>query len=335
MYERKQYERTPTINMSNNKIINNATQCAKDILAVCEDIKNGKSQSEACRNHHINLLKFRRFIMIDYHGVLTMNKDDKEAYIEIALTPDEKLHRDIVNKYRIKHSYLNPDEMTDVLSPNDLHESLVFIIDKYLTDKEKNVLTKTYYDKLTGEQIGEQLGLSRQFINVVLSKCLDKLATKENLDILEYGINIYNKQIEAKNLRLQIDRDLKNTELSKDIIELNDQLKMIQYRNDMKALLDLEKHIQELKKSFVETNSMTPTPYNGADIPLVDELTSTRAKNAMLIRFAPFRNKPIIFVSDLQNVTQNQIMNIPGVGETVFHEIMKVASKYNIKIPEF
>lgn len=79
------------------------------------------------------------------------------------------------------------DNLEDLICNQELQEEIIDLLDKALTDRQKQVINLYYFEGKTQEQIGKILGLTQKNVSVNLSNSIEILRScVKNDDLLDF-----------------------------------------------------------------------------------------------------------------------------------------------------
>lgn len=164
------------------ELLKDAAKILDKYQAVIRDIQAGETEVSACNKHRVNRTAFRRFV---FHRRL----DDDNAVINpaeanldtILIGPAERLYIDL---FHVKASNYNN-------IPYDIEETLPFIMDRTLSPTRIHILTSFYWDGATLDEIGREVGLTKEAVRHNISRALYLLRRPENKKICEAGLEQY------------------------------------------------------------------------------------------------------------------------------------------------
>lgn len=305
-----------------NKLIKDAKEKASLIMQTCDYIMEGHNESQACKKFNMDKRKFRQFLRTNYSGCNTVTPLDEKSYIEHSLSPAEQLYCRIMN--------ISDTGSASVIFPNDVDETMEFIMNKQLNTQEISLLKNRLWKQMTLQEIANEQKLSREYIRQKEIKIIKKLSTQENKDILVYGLEIYIQQQNIKDHQIELYRTKLENTISEEITELEKQLELCKQQNDIIKLKELKENIDVMIQMYNETTNMDINFMPKINKLLQDELISLRAKNC--ISFINDNMKPLKYVSDLMNFTESELLSCRNLGVGVLSEIKDIANKYNIHL---
>lgn len=305
-----------------NKLLQDAKIAASDIIKACDFILNGNTESNACEKYHLDKRKFRNFLRTNYYGCNTITHQDDKAYIEHSLSPAEQIYCKIMN--------ISYTQSSEIIFPKDTDESIEFIMNKWLNEDEITLLKNRYWHGKTLQEIADEQHVTRECIRKKENKIINKISTQENKNILMYGLDIYNKQEQIKECKIEIYRINREKVISDEIESLRQQLYNCRQNNDIEKLRELHDIINTMLSMYENNHNMHLNELPVIKIPILDELTSLRAKNC--VQYINTHMKPLQYVSDLMNFTETELLTCRNLGVGVLAEIKNVAEKYDIHI---
>lgn len=215
------------------------------IVAIIDDIKNGKSETEACADQNFDKQLFRIYMnstrLKTAEGHIITNNEKLQAF----LTPYQKLYQDIIGQK------LTQDDIRHL--PSDFNETMKRLLDE-LPTKEGQILRLRYFNDWTYDEIIDHTQFSsREHVRQVIERGLRHLRVSKAKTRLHYG-----------------DRYIK--ELNKDRRkETNDRIKALK----IKYAQELREHAREILSQYSK-NVLIREPYN--DMTLEGLITTIRAK---------------------------------------------------------
>ncbi len=78
-----------------------------------------------------------------------------------------------------------PDS-TDIVCDMEMQEEVMELLDKVLTERQREVIEMYFWEGMTQEQIGKVLGVTRQAVNEILGKSLELLKMMCEEDLINY-----------------------------------------------------------------------------------------------------------------------------------------------------
>lgn len=180
------------------ELVQKTTEGLMQCMGVLNDISNGVSEIQACKNHDVDLTNFRRLYQTKLGG------------FEVTYQPPELNEDEPWSFWDIDHALLSWQEvlwlfvsgdMNVYHIPPDVEESVDYVLKdtNILYDRELAVLFYRFRERLTLEQVGKIYGVTRDRVRQIESKALRKLRNPRAYRIMKFGIGWYNKFKEAKN----------------------------------------------------------------------------------------------------------------------------------------
>lgn len=314
------------------KLLLNAKQSAKDIMATCDLILDGKSEEYACKHMGINKSKFRRFLRCNYHkSNVQCENINMDEYIEYVMSPAEKLYCIITGNSMCKNIN-NP-------IPEHVNDTITELLNTYLTDDEKYIITSHFWDKMSLRQIAKTINVSVETVRKREEKIIKKLSQEPCVTIALYGKDAYVKQQEIMKSKTEIYKNLYSDSQNAEIKYLEKQLVTAQNNNDVNTLLKLRDEIDKMIASY-DKKTQTLQLSHESQLKIVNEELSTRARNA-IVRYNTFIDKgvhknttPLVYISDLNSIHKRELLSYRGIGKGILEEIEQVARKYGITLKE-
>lgn len=158
------------------------------ILAL-KDIKEGISESAACRKYNVSKEMLRKLISGYPQKVSSANAQNKN---EILFNGSERLWCDIFVLYGVD-AYQK--------MPADVDQTVECVIKK-MPISNQQIIRMYYFEHLTTDEIGKKLGISPAIIKTSLSRILYNMRKPRYSSFLFYGKNYYlmqkNKKMDEK-----------------------------------------------------------------------------------------------------------------------------------------
>lgn len=233
------------------KYLHNLIECIDDIL-------NGMPESTACKKRNIRVSAFRRLIFnekLGYKGD-TVHPEDISYYV---CSSEELIYAKLTG------------DKTVTKYPDDLDKTIPFVIEHYLTEKQRNIIKYRYYDKMTLQEISDIFHVSRAYIGEIEQKALSKLKEPTPMGIIKCGLQYYdnikalqrlhttefrNKYITDFKIKYQIEKDSVEMGILKDIAD--DMLKYNDPQNiDVRAQSIDSLDISNRAKNCLHRNGIT------------------------------------------------------------------------------
>lgn len=205
-----------------------------NLIDAIQEIIDGSSETNACKNHNIDKSAFRRLIFDEKLGY----KYDKPINItDITMSPAEKLYCAVFD--------INPETHRDEI-PYDIEETFEFVLNSEttITDREKEMLRRRYYEDLSYEEIGRLFSITRERVRHIIVRTLRKLRAYDRVhhNLIKYGkIQVDNALSELKKIQTKntISNEVQNfkTQCEKAIAE-NNKNAVYKCYQDCRALLE-------------------------------------------------------------------------------------------------
>lgn len=162
----------------------------QDLLDVTDEIIAGKSEAAACRDHHIRQTTYRHFI----------SKKWREDYREIV-GPEESL----VNTTEAPiDAFVREVTRGKGVALDDFEEAYEIVTDKALSPRQQRVIYLKYREDYTYEEIGKELGITRERARQLVLKALSKLRHPRYADYFIYGVEGAKAKYSTKEIQSQI-----------------------------------------------------------------------------------------------------------------------------------
>ncbi len=137
------------------------------LLSVIEDMQNGDEEDLACKKNDMRPQKFR--------SIFTACLEQRSMIINH--TPEERI-------YEILFETVSP-----AAYPSDLDHTIPYCMEKYLDDKEKDILRRIYWNNDTYESVSNAYSTNSSNIKKIARNALKKLKNKEAIKYMEFGLN--------------------------------------------------------------------------------------------------------------------------------------------------
>lgn len=163
--------------MSNKVKKENLETCKEfcnKIIKVCEDIENGEFTRNACENNGVDVRQFRYILSKTMDGEHYVDKDSKLPS-NFLKTPQEKFLSDLF------------EEDNWFYVPDDFDEAIKITFSS-LKDREREVLTKYYFEEMSMPDIGKYYGVCTQRIGQLIHKSLRKLRCPNRIAYFQDGV---------------------------------------------------------------------------------------------------------------------------------------------------
>lgn len=153
----------------NEELINAKIKELEDVIELLKDMKENPDIGERrlCEKHGINFNSYRRNV---YDTSWKVNID--------ASNPDEVFRETLptASWYELLWmSVVGIDSEHREYAPLDINETMAFLINEYLEPMQINVITLRYRDGMTLEDVGKELGLTRERVRCHEAKSLARL----------------------------------------------------------------------------------------------------------------------------------------------------------------
>lgn len=278
-----------------------------NVINATQEIIDGSSETIVCKNHNIDKSAFRRLIFNEKLGY----KYDKPVNItDITMSPAEKLYCAVFG--------INPETYCDEI-PYDIEETFEFVLNSEttITDREKEILRKRYYEDLSYEEIGRLFNITRERVRHIIVKILRKLRTYDRMhhNLIKYGkTQIDNVLSELRKIQT------KNT-ISNEIQSIKTACENAINENDKAVVY---KCYQDCVSFLAYNNANIDTKNPVAEkLPIDILLLSIRAWNC-LARYN------IRTIYDLSQIKPNDLCHIRNLGKRSVHEIYEKLSEFGL-----
>lgn len=240
------------------KCLKESKKYLHNLIGCIDDILNGIPESTACKTRNIRVATFRRLIFnkkLGYKGD-TVNPKDISYYV---CSPEETIYAKLTG------------DKTVTKYPDDLDKTIPFVIEHYLTEKQRNIIKYRYYDKKTLQDLSDKFHVSRAYIGEIEQTALSKLKEPTPMGIIKCGLQYYdnikalqhlhtkefrNKYITDFKTKYQIERDSAEMGILKDIAD--DMLKYNDPQNiDVRAQSIDSLELSNRAKNCLHRNDIT------------------------------------------------------------------------------
>lgn len=253
--------------------VQNIESCITDIIA-------GTTETKACVSHGINKQSFRHMLFRDHLGWA----DTKRTNIDIdsyMLSPSEQIYKEIFS--------CPTDEI-----PVDTDETVLYVMKKYLNQKEQHILKLKYWGEFNQNEIAKKMNMSPARIGQLKRKAFRKLSCPSPKRIMEFGIE-YDKLYHDVRQNIQ---DAKRKAMVDALMKNKD------------------KELQAIDKSL----TIMDMPIESLDL-------SLRPYNCL-------KRSGINTISKLCDITIDELMSIRNLGEKAKNEIIEKLKEQNLSLKE-
>ena len=148
-----------------------------------------KDIAEYCTKHHMLVTQYKKYGKITEHQVQNILSLTEPTYNLISL--DLPIKEDESDN-TVKDFIVSPDDLSveEIIEKQELSEKVYYMLDNYLTEREKDILIKRFGlddgRKKTLEEISVFYNVSRERIRQIIKKALAKLRNKRKVrDLFE------------------------------------------------------------------------------------------------------------------------------------------------------
>ena len=287
------------------QLLNDTITMLKNLIEVCEEIKDGSAETTALKNHNISKNVFRNLVFNEKLG-FKQTSDlpiSDEQFEELEEDENLPIYSDMVGisfgflswEERLFCTVFGTKDMRDI--PPNLEITVPIALDK-LSEKERLVLIYRFKVGLTLEETAEVFAVTRERIRQIEARALRRMRHPSKIIIMSYGYEYYKKFQQARELRINNIISNKIEKIDKEmeeIIRSNDINKLFDMKEEISTKLDelgidrkANKYSEDIDNMFIGNfffdfykgrYNITARPYNSlkrSDINTVGELRSMR-----------------------------------------------------------
>lgn len=280
-----------------------------NVINATQEIIDGSSETTVCKNHNIDKSAFRRLIFNEKLGY----KYDKPVNItDITMSPAEKLYCAVFG--------INPETYCDEI-PYDIEETFEFVINSEttITDREKEILRKRYYEDLSYEEIGRLFNITRERVRHIIVRTLRKLRAYDRIhhNLIKYG-------------KTQVDNALSKL---KEIQTKNTILNEIQSIKMACENAINKNNKAAVYKCYQDCVSFLKSDNNSTDININDPIAEKLSIDVLLLSVRPLNclhRHNVWTIYDLSQIKPNELCHIRNLGIRSLHEIYEKLSNFGL-----
>lgn len=290
---------------SNRELLIQKKQYYTQMAEICDDILQGESVVDACRQHSVSLPSFRNRIFKKESNYLNLvSTEDLADSLEDFLLPEERLLNDILGDVLLKYRH-----HTAVIFPIDFVETLNCVIEELPDDRMKEILHDVYWNNKTFTEIGKEYDITSSRVGQIVQKSLISMRRNDTLMRLIYGDKEYQNLIERID-----DNDF--------IHQLLKEVSWAIYRGEdpNRICNTLLKRVSLLQEIFNEKRSILPNTS-------IEALAlSVRSYNSLMRYKRPWT------IDELDKKTDEELLRIPNLGKKCLQEIRQKIAEYKKSI---
>jgi hypothetical protein len=211
--------------------------------------------------------------------------------------------------------YMDIFQITDSLRlPLDLDETIPYIMQNVLDEREHDIITRYYYKHEVLQDIANDYQMTRERIRQIRNKALSNMGTPYCKQFFLYGQEYIEqvKIIRSKNVQKEKQSAYNSLQVT------YERLKQESSSETYQALLKLKRDINIELAKYEATDDLLNTP-------IVDYPLSERAYNSL-------HHYGVYTIKDICNLTDAELRNIPHVGVKVHDEIIKLIENLNLEL---
>lgn len=291
-----------------NTILNESEEYLLRILNAIHYIRQGGTETDACLEYDLDVSSFRRMIF---------SKRDSKGY-QSPYPVFSKNTVLITTEYERLLAYMMKDDGWEIHSfatgvelvtlpkgqymPVDVHRSLKKVLREHFTERERKVLISRGIRKMSVEQIGKELNVTRERIRQIEAKALRKFRKRNLRNQVFLGIDYYKRFEEAKNEGRKI--------ASQEMTDMLEDFKTLYYKEKKQELIQSEK--SRIYQQVMETS-------------IEDMGLSTRSKNCL-------RRKKLFTIGDIIHLKKSDLMEIRCLGKRSYDEIIRALRERGVEL---
>lgn len=291
-------------------MLNKSKEELEKVYIILEQLIQGEDEEFLCKKYDIRPQKFRTILFAC----------EENRKIEINLSPAERIYQ---NAFKTNNF---------AKYPSDLDETIPYCMEHFLTNEEKDILNKLYWEKATYEDVASAYNTNSSKIKAITKNALKKLTEKKAVQCIEFGLNYENELKQIREEQTDVKRlELAISQINNNIIKKEMVLTKIQsqYLNVIKDLIIELKNINEEIENDALKNSIKNIQIDKQFSDDIDSTHISKLNIPMKLKNILIENE-IIYIRNLKKYTIEQLNNINGIGPYFSNLIAEELKNYNI-----